>query len=98
MSRLYWFTIEFGLIKEHDKTEIYGAGILSSIGESVYSLESDVPVRKAFDIQAIFDSPYIKEKFQVEYYIIESFVQKKQSVDSIEAQLEVALAKAEKTA
>jgi phenylalanine-4-hydroxylase len=93
MSRLYWFTIEFGLIKEQDHTEIYGAGILSSIGESVYSLESTVPARKPFDIQAIFDSPYVKEKFQVEYYIIESFEQLYHSVDAIEAQLELALAK-----
>lgn len=93
MSRLYWFTIEFGLIKEQERNEIYGAGILSSIGESVYSLESAVPKRKEFDIQAIFDSPYIKEKFQVEYYIIESFEQLYHSVDAIEAQLELALAK-----
>lgn len=93
MSRLYWFTIEFGLIKEHNHNEIYGAGILSSIGESVYSLESDLPERKPFDIQEIFDSPYIKEKFQVQYYIIESYEQLYNSVGAIEAQLEVALAR-----
>lgn len=88
MSRLYWFTIEFGLIEEDDKLKIYGAGLLSSVGETMYSLNSDVPERRDYDIATIFNTPYIKEKFQVVYYIIHSYEQLYNSVDDIEQELE----------
>lgn len=92
MSRLYWFTIEFGLIEEEDALRIYGAGLLSSIGETKYSLESDVPERLHFDVDTIFRTPYIKEKFQVKYYIIQSYKQLFNSVDEISEKLEAFLA------
>lgn len=92
MSRLYWFTIEFGLIREDDTLRIYGAGLLSSIGETVFSLESDVPGRFEYSIDRIFDSPYIKEKFQERYFIIESYEQLYASLPLIEEKLENRLA------
>lgn len=84
MSRLYWFTIEFGLIMEEGTPHIYGAGLLSSIGETIYSLESDIPQRKDFDVLDIFNSPYIKEKFQVEYYIADSYEHLYDKLDAVE--------------
>jgi phenylalanine-4-hydroxylase len=88
MSRLYWFTVEFGLIKENNSLKIYGAGLISSIGESEYSLHSNVPVRTAFDIDAILNSPYIKERFQIKYFIIESFGQLYNSLNQIEEKIQ----------
>jgi phenylalanine-4-hydroxylase len=73
ISRIYWYTVEFGLIKEDDGLRIYGAGILSSGGESVYSLESDIPERVPFNIQEIMETPIIKDKFQAKYFIIDSY-------------------------
>src|SRR6478672_513919 len=61
MSRLYWYTVEFGLMRENGKLKIYGAGLLSSIGETLFSLQSDEPARAEFDIPLIFNTPYIKE-------------------------------------
>ncbi len=92
MSRIYWFTVEFGLIKEGDDHKIYGAGILSSSGESIYSLESDIPERWDYDVEEIFNSQFVKEKFQVQYYIINSYEQLYKSVPQIEEKLELAIA------
>lgn len=88
IARLYWFTVEFGLIEENGHLKIYGAGILSSAGESHYCLHSDVPQRVPFDIQQMFHTPYIKEKYQDKYFVIQSFDQLFGSVQQIEQMLE----------
>src|SRR3546814_18545488 len=49
LTRLYWYTVEFGLIRQKDGLRIYGSGIVSSKGESLHSLESDAPNRTGFD-------------------------------------------------
>ena len=60
ISRLYWFTVEFGLINEDGHLRIYGAGILSSIGESDFSVhDKDVP-RYPYDVRKIFQTPFYK--------------------------------------
>jgi phenylalanine-4-hydroxylase len=73
MSRLYWYTVEFGLIKQNGVLKAYGAGILSSIGETKYSLFSDQPKRVPYDLHTILDTPYIKDKYQEQYYVINSY-------------------------
>jgi phenylalanine-4-hydroxylase len=88
MSRLYWYTVEFGLIEENDELKIYGAGLISSIGESEYSLHSAVPERFDFNIDEILDSPYIKERFQIKYFIIQNFEQLYNSLSLAEAKIE----------
>lgn len=88
ISRLYWYTVEFGLIKENDSLKVYGAGILSSSGETPYSVESDIPVRLPYDVQTIFRTPYIKDKFQEQYFVIESYEQLYQSIPEIKKVLE----------
>ncbi|MCC5943817.1 MAG: phenylalanine 4-monooxygenase [Bernardetiaceae bacterium] len=88
VSRLYWYTVEFGLINDADGLRIYGAGILSSPGESVYSVESDIPQRVPYDVKEIMHTPYIKDRFQEKYFVIDSYRQLFESVAEIEATLE----------
>lgn len=73
LAKLYWFTIEFGLINTADGLRIYGGGILSSIGETPYSLESDKAIRKPFDVLEILRTPYRIDIMQPVYYVIDSF-------------------------
>jgi phenylalanine-4-hydroxylase len=87
ISRVYWFTVEFGLIREEGQLKIYGAGILSSVGETKYAL-GDIPVRIPYDVRLMLDTPYIKEKFQEKYFVIDSYDQLYASVDEIERLLE----------
>ena len=77
LQRLFWFTVEFGLIQERgmQKPLIYGAGIASSSGESTYAVHSDAPTRKPFDILDIFRTPYRIDIFQTVYFVVESFEQ-----------------------
>lgn len=75
ISRIYWYTVEFGLIRTPQGLRIYGAGILSSAGESVYCLESPLPQRLPFQVRDIARTPYIKEKFQEQYFVIEDYAQ-----------------------
>ncbi len=88
ISRLYWYTVEFGLIQEADGLRIYGGGILSSPGETIYSLESPVPKRLPYNVPTLLQTPYIIDHFQEQYFVIESYEQLFQSVPEIEATLE----------
>lgn len=88
IARLYWYTIEFGLIREDDELKIYGAGILSSSGESIYSIQSTDPQRINYNIKQIFDTPYIKEHYQEQYFVINSYEQLFNSIPAIEGELE----------
>lgn len=73
LARLYWFTVEFGLIRAFEGLRIYGGGILSSKGESVYALESDIPRRHEFDLLTVLRTTYRYDEMQSDYFIIESF-------------------------
>lgn len=75
MSRIYWFTIEFGLIRENGQLRIYGAGILSSKGETWYSLHDPTPTRHAFDVEKVLNTPFHKDSYQKEYFVLSSFSQ-----------------------
>lgn len=75
LLRLYWFTVEFGLMKQGNETKIYGAGVVSSTGESPYSIDSDIPERREFDLVQVLRTPYRIDIFQTVYYVIESFEQ-----------------------
>ena len=84
ISRLYWFTVEFGLIKENDKLRIYGAGILSSPGESFFSVNNKSVPRYRFDLQHILKTPYYKHDFQKQYFVINSYEQLYKSLKFLE--------------
>jgi phenylalanine-4-hydroxylase len=84
VARLYWYTVEFGLIRDKNKLRIYGAGILSSAGETEYSLQSNIPLRVPYNVKEIIRTPYIKDKFQSKYFVIDSFEQLFNSVQEID--------------
>ncbi len=73
LARLYWFTIEFGLIKTNQGLRIYGGGILSSKEETVYCLESPIPQRKAFDPIDALRTPYRIDILQPIYFVLNNF-------------------------
>ena len=73
LARLYWFTVEFGLINTPDGLRSYGAGINSSIAETSYALESNQPTRKPFEPLEALRTPYRVVIFQSVYYVIDSF-------------------------
>jgi phenylalanine-4-hydroxylase len=73
LARLYWYTVEFGLAREKGEIKIYGAGILSSFGESHYSLESAKPHRLAFDLERVLRTRYRTDAFQQSYFVIDRF-------------------------
>nr|MBP9721520.1 phenylalanine 4-monooxygenase [Gammaproteobacteria bacterium] len=73
LARLYWFTIEFGLINTYNDLKIYGGGILSSIGETIYSLDSKIPERKPFDLLTALRTPYRIDIYQSIYFVINKF-------------------------
>ena len=75
LTRLYWYTVEFGLIDTPQGLRIYGSGIVSSRGESIYALESPVPNRIGFDVERIMATRYRIDTYQRSYFVIDSFEQ-----------------------
>lgn len=73
LGRLYWYTVEFGLVAEPEGLRIYGAGIVSSAAESRFALESDSPNRIAFDLRRVMRTDYRIDDFQQNYFVIDSF-------------------------
>jgi len=73
ISALYWFTVEFGLIKTSNEVKIYGAGIVSSKEESIYSLESVIPSRLKFNMQDAIKTKYLTDRLQSTYFVINNF-------------------------
>ena len=75
LARLYWYTVEFGLIREAGALRIYGAGIVSSYAESVFALDSDSPNRIGFDLARVMRTDYRIDDFQQNYFVIDSLDQ-----------------------
>ena len=75
LARLYWYTIEFGLMNTDEGLRIYGAGIVSSPGETIFALEDDSPHRIKFDRMRIMQTDYIIDDFQQTYFTIDNFEQ-----------------------
>jgi phenylalanine-4-hydroxylase len=75
LARLYWFTVEFGLLKTVNGIRIYGGGILSSPGETVYALESATPVRYTMQPLEALRTPYRIDIMQPVYFVLERFEQ-----------------------
>jgi phenylalanine-4-hydroxylase len=73
LARLYWYTVEFGLIKTSEGLKIYGAGILSSRTESLYALDDASPNRIAFNLLRVMQTRYRIDDFQQSYFVIEDF-------------------------
>ncbi len=75
LSRLYWYTIEFGLIREAGQLRAYGAGILSSSGELAYSVQSTEPQRIQLQLERTMRTRYKIDTYQQTYFVIDSFEQ-----------------------
>jgi phenylalanine-4-hydroxylase len=75
LARLYWYTVEFGLIRTPAGLRNYGAGILSSPSEIDYAVRSPRPRRVAFDLRRVMRSLYRIDAFQETYFVIDSFEQ-----------------------
>ena len=91
LGKIYWFTIEFGLIRENGQLKIYGAGIISSKGETECCLSKQVS-HQAFDVQTIFNTDFRTDILQERYFIIDSFEQLYNSLPEIESLLQENLA------
>lgn len=78
LARLYWTTIEFGLINTNSGLRAYGAGIISSPTELQYALQSSIPQRKPFDALTALRSAYDIDVLQPVYHVLDSFDQLKQ--------------------
>jgi phenylalanine-4-hydroxylase len=75
LGRLFWYTIEFGLIQTEHGLRIFGGGILSSYQETFYSLESQEPERHSFSIDKMLTTPYHYDQIQKNYFILENIAQ-----------------------
>jgi phenylalanine-4-hydroxylase len=75
LSRLYWYCVEFGLIKTEGGLRAYGAGILSSAGETVFCIEDPMPHRLGFDLERVMRTDYLIDDYQKTYFVVDSFEQ-----------------------
>ncbi|GAB5551371.1 MAG: phenylalanine 4-monooxygenase [Saprospiraceae bacterium] len=83
LQRLYWFTIEFGLIQNEDGLKIYGAGIISSKNETLHALSSQ-SIKHPYNVAKIFEHDFRIDVVQEEYYVIDSFKQLTDSFSVVE--------------
>ena len=70
LARVYWYTVEFGLVKQADGLRIYGAGIASSYSESLFAIDDASPNRVAFDLARVMQTDYRIDDFQETYFVI----------------------------
>lgn len=75
LARLYWYTVEFGLIHSSQGLKAYGAGILSSPGETVHSIDSNAPHRIAFNLERVMCTNYLADAYQRMYFVIDNLEQ-----------------------
>ena len=73
LARLYWYTIEFGLVREAGALRLFGAGIMSSPTETVFALDDPSPNRIDFDLERVMRTKYRIDDFQQTYFVIDSF-------------------------
>lgn len=89
LERLYWFTIEFGMIEEGSSQKLYGAGILSSAGETNHALSSQSQ-KLPFCLQTLANTPFRTDVLQDKYFVISSFEQLKNCLPQLESMLKTA--------
>lgn len=75
LARLYWYCVEFGLLRSGGELRAYGAGILSSAGETVYSVEDPRPHRVAFELERVIRTDYLIDAYQQTYFVVDNFEQ-----------------------
>ena len=95
LARLFWFTVEFGLIREGGRLKVYGSGLISSPGESRHSLESAAVERRPFDLDRVCDTSFEIDHYQPILYVLDSFEQLRDAMNTYAGRL---LAKAKRAA
>ncbi len=80
-SRLYWFTVEFGVALEEGALRLYGAGLASSFGEAAYALDSPRPERLPFDLERVLRMPYRSDTMQPRYFVIDGLDTLRNGID-----------------
>ncbi len=93
LARLYWYTVEFGLVATSRGLRAYGAGILSSSGETVYATRGSGPARIGFDLQRVLRTNYLIDSFQKTYFVLDDIEQLFDSV--LDADFELLFAQAD---
>jgi phenylalanine-4-hydroxylase len=73
LARLYWYTVEFGLVRSGDELRLYGAGIVSSHAESIFALDDASPNRIGFDLRRVMRTDFRIDDFQQSYFVTDSF-------------------------
>jgi phenylalanine-4-hydroxylase len=86
MARLFWFTVEFGLIREGSETRVYGSGLISSHGDAANALGPDCD-RRPFTLDAVLTQPFEIDRFQEVLFTIDSFEQLFAAVAAAEQRL-----------
>jgi phenylalanine-4-hydroxylase len=82
LSRVYWFTIEFGMMREKNGIKIYGAGIISSHSETLHALNKETPLLN-YDVSTMLHTPYRTDILQDKYFVMDSFDQLHDSLPEI---------------
>ncbi len=82
LARLFWFTVEFGLIREGGRVKLYGSGLISSPGESRHALQSPDVDRRPFEMERVCDTAFEIDHFQPILYVLDSFEQLKDAMTS----------------
>ena len=75
LARVYWYTVEFGLVRQHDGIRIYGAGIASSFTESGFALDDASPNRIRFELERVLRTRYVIDDFQQSYFVLDSLAE-----------------------
>jgi phenylalanine-4-hydroxylase len=96
LARLYWYTVEFGMVATPRGLRAYGAGILSSSGETVYAAKASGPARIGFDLQRVLRTDYLIDAYQKTYFVLDDIEQLFDSV--LEADFELLFAQADQPA
>ena len=87
LARLFWFTVEFGLIREDNRVKLYGSGLISSEGEGHHSLESPEVDRRPFDLDMVCNTSFEIDKYQPILYVLESCEQLRDAMNSDAAKI-----------
>jgi phenylalanine-4-hydroxylase len=87
MGRLFWFTVEFGIIRQNGEIKLYGSGLISSHGESNYVLGSHGPEIRDFNLDQVLDQQFLVSEMQKVLYAVESFDQIYEAAQQAEERL-----------
>ncbi len=82
LARLFWFTVEFGLISEGGRTKLYGSGLISSPGEAKHALTSSEVERRPFDLETVCNTSFEIDHYQPILYVLESFEQLRDAMET----------------